>query len=203
LSIALLSLPVCVAVTFVSVNVPVASTPVVAQTPTVGSSQLTPILEAPPSGLADSSMNARIGASGSDANNSAAIQTTSADVGLNADSLAEYSPALLTCYLLGAGFFLVRLAIVVWGGQRLRSTSTPVDDSHLTAQVARLAKNIGLKAVPLVAWCDRVAVPTVIGVIRPTILLPMPLVSGLDSKQLAAILSHKISHIRRYDLWMI
>lgn len=56
--------------------------------------------------------------------------------------------------------------------------------------------------MPVVAYCDRVAVPTVIGVLRPMILLPATLMTGLSPDEFSAILSHELAHIRRYDLWM-
>ncbi len=113
-------------------------------------------------------------------------------------SMAEW---VVLAYSIGAAFFLVRLVILVWGGQRLRRASTVIDDESLLAKVRELSTKLGLKFAPVVAWCDRVAVPTVIGLIRPTILLPATLMSGLDAKQVEAILSHEMAHIRRYDLW--
>ena len=44
--------------------------------------------------------------------------------------------------------------------------------------------------------------PTVIGVLRPMILLPATLMTGLSPDEFSAILSHELAHIRRYDLWM-
>ena len=43
---------------------------------------------------------------------------------------------------------------------------------------------------------------TVIGMLRPMILLPATLTTGLTTDELSAILSHELAHIRRYDLWM-
>jgi uncharacterized protein (TIGR03435 family) len=41
--------------------------------------------------------------------------------------------------------------------------------------------------------------PTVIGWLRPCILLPVSAVIGLDEAQLRAVLAHELAHIRRYD----
>ncbi len=98
--------------------------------------------------------------------------------------------------------FLIRLAIALWGGHRLRAISKPVSDSALLELIRTQAQRIGLKLVPVVAYCERVAVPTVIGVLRPMILLPATLTTGLTTEELSAILSHELAHIRRYDLWM-
>lgn len=105
-------------------------------------------------------------------------------------------------YAVGVFCFLIRLVIALWGGQRLRSISKPVSDSALLELIRSQAHRIGLKLVPVVAYCERVAVPTVIGVLRPMILLPATLTTGLTTDELSAILSHELAHIRRYDLWM-
>src|SRR5213075_1924050 len=44
-----------------------------------------------------------------------------------------------------------------------------------------------------------VEVPTVIGWLRPVILIPLSAISGLSAEQLEALLAHELAHIRRYD----
>ena len=44
-----------------------------------------------------------------------------------------------------------------------------------------------------------VEVPTVIGWLRPVILVPASLFTGLSAPQLEALLAHELAHIRRYD----
>ncbi|MCA9038102.1 MAG: M48 family metalloprotease [Planctomycetaceae bacterium] len=105
-------------------------------------------------------------------------------------------------YAVGMVYFLFRLAIALRGGHRLRAISNPVSDSALLELIRTQAQRIGLKLVPVVAYCERVAVPTVIGVLCPMILLPTTLTAGLTTDELSAILSHELAHIRRYDLWM-
>ena len=66
--------------------------------------------------------------------------------------------------------------------------------------IAEQAARSGLKRIPFVGLCDRVAVPIVLGILKPVILLPPAILCGLDPQQLAAILSHEMAHIRRYDM---
>ncbi len=105
-------------------------------------------------------------------------------------------------YAAGVFCFLIRLGVALWGGQRLRAISGPMSDSVLLELVRDQAKRIGLRIVPVVAYCERIAVPTVIGVLRPMILLPATLMTGLSPEEFSAIVSHELAHIRRYDLWM-
>ncbi|HEX4142220.1 MAG TPA: M56 family metallopeptidase [Pirellulales bacterium] len=103
-------------------------------------------------------------------------------------------------YFFGVAVMLVRLSVGLWGGRRLRLASVACDDERILKVLARLARKIGLKAAPRMCWCARLAEPVVVGVLRPTILLPTALVTGLSTDQLQAILLHELAHVRRYDL---
>ncbi len=134
------------------------------------------------------------------------LATTPVAIEIKTSTTSEWMPIIARwisiLYAVGVACFLFRLAIALWGGHRLRAISTPVSDSALLDLIRTQAHRIGLKLVPVVAYCERVAVPTVIGVLRPMILLPATLTSGLTTEELSAILSHELAHIRRYDLWM-
>ena len=46
---------------------------------------------------------------------------------------------------------------------------------------------------------SRVAVPLVVGWLRPAILVPVAALSGLTALEMEAILAHELAHIRRHD----
>jgi len=114
--------------------------------------------------------------------------------------IQAFAPYLLLAYLVGVGFMLARFLISIIGSSRLRRTIQPIADLRLLQTIAEQCARIGLKRVPLVALCQRVSVPVVVGIVKPMILLPPTLLCGLDPNQIAAILSHELAHIRRYDL---
>lgn len=111
----------------------------------------------------------------------------------------RYAPWLTMVYLAGVLAMLVRLTLGLRGGQGLRRSSEPVMDPALLELLSGRADAMGLRFVPTLAWCRRIAVPTVVGVVRPAILLPISLTTGLAPDQLAAILTHELAHIRRWD----
>ncbi len=115
-------------------------------------------------------------------------------------SLNSLAPFIAWTYFAGVLFMTVRLTTGLRGGQSLRRQSLPVEDAGLLAMVREQATLIGLRCVPAIAYCERISVPIVIGIMRPMILLPATLVSGLSSDQLQALVTHELSHIRRYDL---
>lgn len=120
--------------------------------------------------------------------------TSSADNGWQ-----RFAPLMMNVYLLGVAAMLLRLVVGVWGGWRLRHRSTPVEEVALLQALRRQAQSLGMKCVPVLAWCESVAVPTVIGILKPTILLPLSLTSGLAADQVESVLAHELAHLRRYD----
>ena len=111
----------------------------------------------------------------------------------------QFAPVITSLYLAGVSMMLIRLVIGLLGGRRLRGLSIPVTDSVLLDGLRRQAAALGLRTLPLLARCERVTVPTVIGIMRPTILLPLSLASGLLPQQLELVLAHELAHLRRYD----
>jgi beta-lactamase regulating signal transducer with metallopeptidase domain/Leucine-rich repeat (LRR) protein len=114
-------------------------------------------------------------------------------------SWQRFAPLMTDVYLFGVMSMLLRLAVGLWGGWQLRRRSIPVTDAALLQALQRQAASLGMKFVPMLAYCERVAVPTVIGILKPTILLPLALTSGLAPEQVEAVLAHELAHLRRYD----
>ncbi|MBI4578278.1 MAG: M56 family metallopeptidase, partial [Planctomycetes bacterium] len=111
----------------------------------------------------------------------------------------RYAPQVVLAYVLGAAAMLVRLVLGLRGGQRLRRSSQPLEDATILTALARQARAVGLRFTPAIALCRRVAVPTVVGVLRPMVLLPLAMASQLTPEQVEVLLAHELAHIRRCD----
>jgi beta-lactamase regulating signal transducer with metallopeptidase domain len=108
-------------------------------------------------------------------------------------------PYVVSLYFAGVLVMIGRLLIGLQGGQRLRKFSIPVDDETILAALSRQARVIGLAFTPAVSFCKRVIVPTVVGILKPTILLPVSFAADLSLQQIEMLLAHELAHIRRYD----
>ena len=116
-------------------------------------------------------------------------------------SVARFSaPYAATAYLFGVVLMLARLAVALTAGHRLRLEARPVIETDLLSMVSRQARRVGLRTAPIVAWCTRTSVPLVAGLLKPMILLPVGLASGLAKHQLEALLAHELAHVQRFDL---
>lgn len=112
------------------------------------------------------------------------------------------APIAITIYFCGVLVMLSRLGCALWGGQRLRRSATAIEDRQLLLQIRSQAMRIGLRFVPIVAYCERISIPVVAGIIRPVILLPSWIVTDFDPEHLLLILTHEMAHIRRFDLYV-
>ncbi len=104
--------------------------------------------------------------------------------------------ALGICWVLGAGFLLVRLSGRCLGVQCLRSSARPGPEPIVEA-CGKMARRMGLKA-PRVMVSPAVGSPFLMGIFRPAILLP----EACPSLANAQVFAHELAHLRRRDcLW--
>jgi uncharacterized protein (TIGR03435 family) len=106
---------------------------------------------------------------------------------------------LVTLWLLGVVILLTRLAAGCWRVRRLHRVARREAPSRWQAMAEDLARRLGLRRRFLVVDSVRVSTPTVIGWLRPVVLLPIAALSGLTPRQVEAILAHELAHIRRHD----
>ncbi|HET6429951.1 MAG TPA: M56 family metallopeptidase, partial [Phycisphaerae bacterium] len=82
---------------------------------------------------------------------------------------------------------------------RLKRLATTPPRPDLARTVSRLARAVGVSRPVRVLESVLVKVPGAIGWLKPVILLPAGLATGLTPRQLEAILTHELIHIRRCD----
>ena len=93
---------------------------------------------------------------------------------------------------------LLRTAAGVWRLRQLVARSTEPSDAVSTV-AARLASALQL-AAPTVRVTDEISSPSVVGLLRPVILLPNSIAESKNPQTLASALSHELAHIAANDL---
>ncbi|WP_431635301.1 M56 family metallopeptidase [Dyella sp. KULCS107] len=107
---------------------------------------------------------------------------------------------LLAAWLAGLVLALVPLIAPWRRAHAQRRHSTPAADPALLGLCARRTRELGLARPPALRVCAAIDSPQVIGLWRPTVLLPAAHVLSAD--ELAMALDHELAHLRRGDLWM-
>lgn len=114
----------------------------------------------------------------------------------------KVAPWLLGGYVLGVVVMLARLLRAYWSAGRLAKCGEIISEGELHAFLSRLSGQWRLRAAPVLKQVETLVVPKVVGLLRPTILLPASALSGLTTAELEMILAHELAHVRRADLWV-
>ena len=136
---------------------------------------------------------ANVGASPSTALSAQAVWWTA--------SAAEWQrllPGVVSLWLLGVLVFSIRLFGAWRFTARLRSISHPAP-AEWQQTLERIAERVGASHAVRLLVSSLVNVPTVIGWMRPVILIPVESLTGLSVEHIAALLAHELAHIRRND----
>ncbi|MEP7346442.1 MAG: HEAT repeat domain-containing protein, partial [Gemmatimonadaceae bacterium] len=109
------------------------------------------------------------------------------------------APFLVVAWLTG----VLVLSIRFFGGwlqvrTLTRTGITPVNADR-GLRLARLADQLGLSRSVQLLESALVQVPTVVGWLRPVLLMPLSLETGLSTRELELLFAHELAHIRRHD----
>jgi beta-lactamase regulating signal transducer with metallopeptidase domain/uncharacterized GH25 family protein len=126
----------------------------------------------------------------------ATLQTTTAPVPTEP---FRWTAWLALVWMAGAGLMLTRGAIQIAGAERLRRSSRPLEDSRVARLVDEARNALHIARQVRVAVTDRLTSPAVTGVLVPTLILPLSLLTTLTPDQIRFILLHELAHIRRAD----
>ena len=111
-------------------------------------------------------------------------------------------PLIVLLWFAGVALFATRPIVGLRSQWRLgRDGLSPAPES-VERSLADLARRLGLRHAVRVAESARVKVPMAVGYLKPMILLPACVLTGLTPTQLQALLAHELAHIRRND-WLV
>jgi GWxTD domain-containing protein len=116
-----------------------------------------------------------------------------------AAALDRSMPTVLVVWLAGVVLLFVRLSNGLITARRMMSAATQLPRRDLLRVFDRLARRIEVTGPVRLLHSALVEVPTVIGWLRPVVLIPFSCLSGLSPTQVEAILAHELAHIRRRD----
>lgn len=114
------------------------------------------------------------------------------------ETLATQLPALVAAWSLGVGLMALRLGAGLAWVAVLRRRAEPaavVWQQRLDA----LALRLGVGRRVLLRVLPDLASPITIGFVRPLVLVPSALLSGMPVPLLEALLAHELAHVRRWD----
>ena len=103
-------------------------------------------------------------------------------------------------WLLGVATMSLRLASgwawLQW--LRRRPATVPAADD-IQLRLLRLCQHMNLASNIRILLCEKVPGPTVLGWLRPVILIPPAALLGMSAEQMELVLAHELAHILRHD----
>lgn len=113
--------------------------------------------------------------------------------------LDQIAPLLTAAWMAGVILFASKLARSWWWVGNIRSREIEPVDAALLGVLEELRQRLRISRPVRLLESALVEVPTVVGWLRPVILLPAATVAGLTPGQLEAVLAHELAHVRRWD----
>ncbi|MBC7821782.1 MAG: M48 family metalloprotease, partial [Planctomycetaceae bacterium] len=113
--------------------------------------------------------------------------------------IAPALPWLVGMWLLGVVVLSLRLLVGWRVVQRLKRFAVVPAAEAWQLRSKDLATRLGISRTVKLVESALIEVPTVIGWLRPMILLPVSVLTNLTPQQLEAVLAHELAHIRRHD----
>ncbi len=112
--------------------------------------------------------------------------------------LTEQLPALVAAWSIGLGLMALRLSVgLTWVGllrRRFMPASAPWQQ-----RLDALALRLGVRGQVCLGVLPDLSGPITVGFLRPLVLLPTALLSGMPPPLLEALLAHELAHVRRWD----
>lgn len=108
-------------------------------------------------------------------------------------------PLIVVLWLMGVLVFLLKLIGGIAYVQRLKNYKTKPVDEKWKNKLQLIANRLGVSQSVQLMESALVKTPMVIGHLKPVILLPMGILTGIPAAQIEVILAHELAHISRHD----
>lgn len=114
-------------------------------------------------------------------------------------NVVDYLPYLTITWLSVISVLSLKLMFELYSVNQLPKQDTLTPDEDLFTRFQGLSHQIGIKNVPSLMLSLNTTVPMAIGWIKPIVLIPVTMLTGLTPTQLDMLMLHELAHIRRYD----
>ena len=113
--------------------------------------------------------------------------------------LQVWAPVLPWVWMVGVALCALRLAMGLVAARRLRQVGVSAVEGRVAKVFGQMAERVGVRRVVGLVESVRVEAPTVVGWLKPVLLLPACCFAGMSQEQMEALLAHELAHIRRHD----
>lgn len=113
--------------------------------------------------------------------------------------LVQNMNIILTAWCFGVLVMVIRLLGGWYLLARIKKNAIRCSNELWLDKLEQLKSRLKITANIILKVSNRVDVPMVFGTIKPIIIIPTSLLTGLSDDQLEIILAHELAHVKRYD----
>lgn len=113
--------------------------------------------------------------------------------------LERFLPWVVAAWAVGVVLHSGRVFLKWRRMRRLARVGVRTPSESLLLRAAELSELFGIRRAVTILESTLVEVPTVLGWLKPVILLPTASLVGLSPRQLELVIAHELSHVRRWD----
>ena len=114
----------------------------------------------------------------------------------------EYLPSISIIWLSIVTLLAVKILVELYNVNKLPQQGTMVANSALQTRFENLIAKVGITRKVTLLLSTKTNVPMAIGWLKPVVLIPFSMISGLTPQQLDMLLLHELAHIRRHDYFV-
>ncbi|WP_206483113.1 M56 family metallopeptidase [Thalassotalea sp. G2M2-11] len=108
-------------------------------------------------------------------------------------------PYISLLWLATVGLLSSKLLIELYNVNRLPQVASMAPTQELTERFAELVRKVGLRKTPRLLISLQTDIPMALGWLKPVVLIPASMLSGLTPAQLDMLILHELAHVRRHD----
>lgn len=113
--------------------------------------------------------------------------------------LAAFLPYLVWFWFLGILLFSLRLCGGIRQTRRIKTNKVSAVGEEWREKFAYLCEKMGVRQKVGFIRSEIVETPLVIGWLKPFVIVPSSVLTGLSPRELETIIAHELAHIRRHD----
>lgn len=121
------------------------------------------------------------------------------DIGFFQAYFNENMPLIVTVWLVGMVFFMLKMLGGLLYVQRLKTRMTSPLSKEWQERMAQLSAELGINRQIKLLESALAKAPMVVGWLKPMVLMPIGAVNHLTTAQVEAILAHELAHVARHD----
>jgi len=114
-------------------------------------------------------------------------------------NFVEYLPFISILWLASISYLSIKLVFDIHFANKLTKVGLIQTEKPLATRFTQLAQDLELPIMPRLLISLKAEIPMAIGWLKPVVLLPASMISGLSGAQLEMLILHELAHIKRHD----